>query len=94
MHNILYNHLSSLTCAKQGFKPTYNVADELGLFTLLGVVFSSKVAENHFLLFYGIWGPKSKGLNFWVTLNGARFKKGIHTVYLTPTELNIFKLVN
>ena len=36
----------------------------------LGVVFSSKVAENHFLLFYGIW--ESKVLNFLVTLNGVR----------------------
>jgi len=51
----MYNHLSSLTCAKHGFKPTYNVVDKVGLvFTFLGVVFSSEVAENHFLLFYGI----------------------------------------
>jgi len=58
MYNMLYNHVSGLTCAKQGFKfkPTYNVVDEIGLWYLQfwGVGFSSKVKENHFLLFYGI----------------------------------------
>jgi len=70
MYNILYNHLSALICAKHGFKPTYDVAVKIGLFTFLGVAFSSKVAEKHFLLFYGIW--TSKVLNFLVTLNGVQ----------------------
>jgi len=66
MYHLGYNHLSSLTCAKHGFKPTYNVADKFGLCIYnFGGCFSSKVTENKFLLFYGICGPKV--LNFLVT---------------------------
>jgi len=36
------------------------------------VIFSSKVAENHLLLFYRIWG--SKILNFLVILNGVLYR--------------------
>jgi len=45
-----------------------NVVNKIGLFTFLRVIFSSKVAENQFLLFY----RGSKQLNFLVTLiNGV-----------------------
>jgi len=54
MYYILYNHLSSLTSAKHGFKPTYNVADKIKLSAFLGGRRFFKVAENHFVLFYGI----------------------------------------
>jgi hypothetical protein len=54
MYYLVYNHLSSLTRAKLDSKPTYNVVDKVELFALFVVVFSSKVAENHVLLFYGI----------------------------------------
>jgi len=67
MYNALYNNLSSFTCARCGFKPIYNDVDKIRLFTFFRGRFSSKVAENHFLLFYGIWG--SKDLNFLVTFN-------------------------
>ena len=76
-----YNHLSSLIGAKHGFKPTYNVVHEIRLFTFLGFVFSSKVVENHFLRFYGIWG--SKVLNFLVTLNGVLLVCFFHFYELT-----------
>jgi len=48
------HHLSSLTGAKHGFKPMYNAVEKIGRFTFIVGHLFSKVAEIHFLLFYGI----------------------------------------
>ena len=36
MYCMLYYHLSSLICAKHGFKPIYNAVDKIGRFTFFG----------------------------------------------------------
>jgi len=46
---MLYNHLSSLTCAKDDLKPTDAVDIKILDYLHFGeIVFSSKAAETHF----------------------------------------------
>jgi len=59
MYYLLYNHLSLSTCAKHGFKSTYNVVDRIGLFTFFeGRLYLQKLQKTTFYCFMESEGKK------------------------------------